>query len=85
MNKKILLTLLFAGSVFVYADRDSGVEEKDIVYYRVVLTEKDGKIDYTCTYNFWYKIRLSSQEAWVYGYFIQFENKIPLQWAAQED
>jgi hypothetical protein len=120
-----------------YTDEDSEKKEKEIVYYRVVLTEDNGKINYTCAYttpaldlhdytintgividdnvyayslpafhaqkitelkkgtvinilptrlsengpeeepyDFWYKIEINKTEAWVYGYSINFSNKI---------
>ena len=120
-------------------DEESDDMERDIVYYRIVLTEKDGKIEYSCAYttpaldlhdytintavvidedvyvysspsfhsrkitelkkgtnikilptklaengpeeepyDFWYKTELSGNEAWVYGYSIQFQNTIKI-------
>jgi len=120
-----------------YINDESDKKEKDIVYYHIVLTENNGKIDYACSYieptldlnnykintsivvdenvyaysnpsfksqriyklekgknikilptilsengpeeepyDFWYKIELENNEAWVYGYYINFSNKI---------
>ncbi|MDR2730817.1 MAG: SH3 domain-containing protein [Treponema sp.] len=122
-----------------YAAENYEKEEKDIVYYHITLTEKDGKIEYTCAYttptldlneytinaatvvdeniyaystpsfgsekiielkkgtsieilptrlaengpetkpyDFWYKIEINKKEAWVYGYFINFSNKVKI-------
>jgi hypothetical protein len=121
-----------------YDDDTGDKTTKDIVYYRVELTETDGEIGYTCAYttpaldlhdyvinaarvsdenvyayaapsfkaekvallekgenvkvlptklaengpeeepyDFWYKISLNNEEAWVYGYHIVFTNRIP--------
>jgi hypothetical protein len=122
-----------------YADDTDDKKTKRIVYYRVELTETDGKIAYACEYttpaldlheyiinaaevndenvyaysapsfkaekvaalekgknieilptilaengpeeepyDFWYKTSLNNKEAWVYGYYINFTNKIKI-------
>lgn len=138
INKDAIELIIKRWELF-YGNEESEEKEKDIVYYRVVLTEKNGKINYTCAYttpdldlhnytintavvvdknvyawsspsfhskkiielqegavikilptilaengpeeepyDFWYKIELNGNKAWVYGYSVQFANAFVL-------
>ena len=47
---KDAIELIIKRWYWIYVDEERDEKEKDIVYYRVALAEKNGKIDYACAY-----------------------------------
>jgi len=137
--KSDIIELILKRWTWSYVNDKSDEKQKDIVYYQIILTENNGKLNYTCSYtkptldlnnytintsivldenvyaysspsfksqkvyklekgsnlkilptilaengpeekpyDFWYKIEVENNIRWVYGYNINFLNKIKI-------